>query len=294
MSKSILLYGDSGDGKSTLIGEFAEHVFKTTGKRTRLCSADRGGTESVKPYIDLGIIELVLFDDSDPWVWLNSVVQGKIKKDGKWILGANDNIGFYAFESLTSIGDELMLSLAKKAASGANIGGGASVSFKVNDSGENLSISGNNQSHYGVVQSQITEKVWQSQKLPGWVAWTAAVKRDDDPNSVGKVLGPAVAGKALTGELPRWFTYCFRVAATPGSAGQAEKHILHMGDHSEAGSKGLGNTRVPLDAPKIPSTVEPASLVKAIKLIEDSYAPSLEAIKKRLGDSLKPGLKTGA
>lgn len=280
--KSILLYGDSGDGKSTLIGEFAEFIFKTTKKKTRMYTADRGGTESVKPHIDLGIIEPVYFDDSDIWIWLNSVVRGKIKKEGKWSDGIREDIGLYAFESLTSVSDEMMLSLAKKAGEGINIGGGANVSFKASGDGNSLTISGNNMSHYNIVQQRLTEEIWSSQKLPGWVAWTAAVKRDEDPNSIGKVLGPACCGKALTGELPRWFTYCFRVSAVPGIAGAAEKHILFLGDHSENGSKGLGNTRVPLDSPRIPTTIEPASLTKAIQLIEASYQPALDAIKKRL------------
>jgi hypothetical protein len=284
-NKSILLYGDSGDGKSTLLGEFAEYIFKTTKKKTRLYSADRGGVETIRPYIDLGIIELVQLD-GDPWIWINSAVKGKIKENNKWINGVREDIGFYAYEGMTSMADELMSSLAQKAGQGVNIGGSANVSFKANDSGESLTISGNNMSHYNVTQMRIVEEVWQSQRLPGWVAWTAAVKRDEDPNAAGKILGPAVAGKALTAEVPRWFTYSFRVSAIPAVGSGKERHILYMGDHtdvSSGNSKGLGNTRNPLDAPALPGTIEPASLVKAIELINAGYQPALEAIKKRLG-----------
>jgi hypothetical protein len=283
-NKSILLYGDSGDGKSTLLGEFAEWIYKTTKKRTRLYSADRGGVETVRPYIELGIIELIQLD-GDPWVWLNSVVRGKIKEAGKWVNGVKDDIGFYAFESMTSMADEFMSSLAKKAGQGLNVGGGANVSFKVNEGADTLMISGNNMSHYNVTQMRLVEEIWESQKLPGWTAWTAAVKRDEDPNASGKILGPAIAGKALTAEVPRWFTYSFRVAAIPPQGTTPERHILYMGDHTDMGSgnaKGLGNSRNPLDAPKLPVTIEPASLVKAIELINAGYQPALEAIKKRL------------
>lgn len=287
--KSVLLYGDSGDGKTALVGEMAEWVFKTTRKKTRLATSDRGGLETIRPYIDLGVIdEVVELGDGDPWVWLNSVVRGKIRRGGQWVLDAalNDNVGLWAFEGFTSIGDALMQNLAKKAGEVVNVGGGGNVNFNISAEGQTLKVGGNNQAHYGVVQTRIIEEAWESQKLPGWMLWTAAAKRDDDPNAAGKVLGPALVGKALTAEVPRWFIYTFRVAAVPGIAGQPEKHILYLGDHQDlnsGGAKGLGNTRVPLDAPKIPSVIEPASIVKAIEAIQGAYDPAVATIKKRLG-----------
>jgi hypothetical protein len=286
--RTILLYGDSGDGKTALVGEMAEHVRKTEGKKTRLASSDRGGLETIRPYIDLGIIEVVELGDSDPWVFLNKVSRGYIRRDGKWVLDpkANAEIGLWAFEGMTSIADALMQDLSKSAAAGKNVGGGGNVNFTVQAEGETIKVGGNNQAHYGVVQTRIVEEVWQSQKLDGWCLWTAAAKRDEDPNAAGKVLGPAIAGKALTGEVPRWFVYTFRVAAVPGMMGQPERHILYLGDHQDmnsGGAKGLGNTRVPLDAPKMPATIEPASLTKALDMIQASGPAATEVIKKRLG-----------
>ena len=286
--KTILLYGDSGDGKTALVGEMAEYVKAKEGKITRLASSDRGGLETIRPYVDLGIIEVVELGDGDPWIWLNKVVRGYIKRDGKWVLDAeaNKKVGLWAFEGMTSIADAIMQSLAQKAAAGTNIGGGGNVNFSISAEGESVKVGGNNQSHYGVVQTRIVEEVWQSQRLDGWCMWTASAKRDEDPNAAGKVLGPAIAGKALTGEVPRWFVYTFRVAAVPAPAGGSERHILYLGDHQDVnsgGAKGLGNTRVPLDAPKLPATIEPASLVKAIEAIQGSYDPAIAAIKNRLG-----------
>ena len=265
----------------------AEYVYKTEKKTTRLAASDRGGLETIRPYVDLGIIEVVELGESDPWIWLNKVVRGGVKRDGKWVLdpAANAKVGLWAFEGMTSIADALMQSLAQKAATGTNIGGGGNVNFTISGEGENIKIGGNNQAHYGVVQTRIVEEVWQSQKLDGWTMWTAATKRDEDPNAAGKVLGPAIVGKALTAEVPRWFVYTFRVAAVPGAGGTAERHILYLGDHQDVnsgGAKGLGNTRVPLDSPKLPATIEPASLVKAIDLIQASYNPAVDAIRKRL------------
>ena len=286
--QTVLLYGDSGDGKTALVGEMAEWVKKTTGKNTRLAASDRGGLETIRPYVDLGIIEVEDLADADPWMWLNKVARGYVRQDSKWILDAarNEQIGLWAFEGFTSVGDALMQSLAQKAAAGTNIGGGGNVNFSIQADGETIKVGGNNQAHYGVVQTRIVEECWQSQKLPGWTMWTAATKRDEDPNAAGKVLGPAIVGKALTAEVPRWFVYTFRVAAVPGQGTVPERHILYLGDHQDmnsGGAKGLGNTRVPLDAPKMPASIEPASVVKAIELISASYAPATAAIKARLG-----------
>ena len=293
--RSILLYGDSGDGKTALVGEMAEYVIKTEGKRTRLYSSDRGGSETIRPYIDdikfkgKPVIELVELGTGDPWMFLNKAVRGFTRgADGKWNAGVSEEIGLWAFEGMTSIADALMQNLAQKAAQGTNIGGGGNVNFNISADGESIKVGGNNQSHYGVVQTRIVEEVWESQRLPGWLIWTAAAKRDDDPNAAGKVLGPAVAGKALTGEVPRWFVYTYRVAAVPGGPGQTERHILYLGDHQDVasgGAKGLGNTRVPLDTPKgvVPASIEPASIVKAIEAIKGAYAPAVSAIKARMG-----------
>lgn len=286
--RSILLYGDSGDGKTALVGEMAEWVYKKEGKITRLATSDRGGLETIRPYVDLGIVEVEALGESDPWIWLNKVVRGYRKAAGKWSVdaAANAKVGLWAFEGFTSIGDALMQNLAQKAAAGTNIGGGGNVNFNVSADGESLKVGGNNMAHYGVVQTRIVEETWESQRLPGWLLWTAAAKRDDDPNAAGKVLGPAIVGKALTAEVPRWFIYTFRVAAVPGMAGAPEKHILYLGDHQDmhsGGAKGLGNTRVPLDSPKMPTSLEPASLVKAIEVIQASYDPAVAAIKARLG-----------
>lgn len=294
--KSILLYGDSGDGKSALCGEMAEWVFKQEGKKTRMYTADRGGTETIRPYINLGIIEVEELGTNDPWIWLTKAVRGFKRVEGKWVLdaAANEKIGLFCFESMTSVADALMQNLSQKAAAGVNIGGGGNVNFSIAADGESVKVGGNNMAHYGVVQTRIVEEVWESQRLPGWLIWTASVKRDDDPNSAGKVLGPAIAGKALTGEVPRWFVYSFRVAATPSMIGGAEDHILYLGDHqdmSSGGAKGLGNTRVPLDAPKMPGSIKPASLVKAVELISGSYAPAEAAIRARLG--IAAGQKVG-
>ena len=284
--KTILLYGRTRAGKTAQIGELAEYVLKTTGKKTRLYTADRGGVDTIKPHIDLGIIDVVEQGDSDPWIFLNKAVRGYVRDDkGKWVPG-DPNVGMFAFESMTAFADALMTSLAEKAASGTNIGGSGNVSFTVSGDGESIKIGGSNMAHYNIVQTRITEEVWSSQKLQApYIIWTASVSKDEDATSSGKVLGPQVVGRALTSEVPRWFGLCFRIDAIPAQQGKPERHVLYLGnsvDVSAGGAVGLGNTRAPKDAPELPSTIEPASIVKALDLIEGGYSKAVEEIKKRL------------
>ncbi len=289
---TILLYGRTRAGKSTQIGELAESVYKKTGKKTRLYTIDRGGVDAIRPYIELGIIEPVMQENTSPWIFLNKAVRGYVRDaNGKWVKDdkRNEDIGFFAFESLTAFADALMTDLANKSAENVNIGGGANINFTATGDGETLKISGNNMSHYNVVQMRITEEVWESQKLDAdYIMWTASVSKDDDSTSSTKVLGPEVIGKKLTAEVPRWFNLSFRIDCTPATKTppKPESHILYLGnsvDASAGNAVSLGNTRIPMDAPALPSSIEPASIVQALDKISASNDAALKVIKARLG-----------
>src|SRR5258705_12667552 len=123
MSKrTILLYGRTNAGKTAQIGQLAEYIYKTLGKKTRIYTADKGGTDTIRPYINLGIVEAIEKDESDPWIFLNAATKGKVRdSDGKWIPGDNSNIGMFAFESMRSFAEALMADMAAKAAANVNI-----------------------------------------------------------------------------------------------------------------------------------------------------------------------------
>lgn len=286
--RSILLYGRTGSGKSSQIGELTEHVKRTYNKHTRLYTSDRGGTDPIRPHADLGLVEIVERGTTDPFVFWNKAVRGYVRDaQGKWVPGKNDNIGLFAFEGLTPFGDDIMAAMIKKAAEGVSIGGGANISFAATGDGESVKISGSNMAMYGVAQARITEEVWESFRLPGeYILWTASVSKEEDPNATGKVLGPAVVGKALTTEVPRWFNLSFRIDVLPATQAKPKRHTLYLGNSTDVNAgnvASLGNTRVPLGGPEVPNQIEPASIVKAILLIDEATAKATEAIKQRLG-----------
>lgn len=285
--RTILLYARTRGGKTTLIGELAEHIYKTTGKKTRLYSADNGGIDSIAPYVELGVVEPILIENTDPWIFSAKASTGFVRDSaGKWVQGDLSNVGLVAIESMTSFADRFMENLAERSANGESFGGQANVSFRAQDGDDILKIGGANMAHYGIVQNRITSDVWRSQRLdvPN-ILWTASVSRDDDQVGAGKVLGPEVVGKKLTGEVPKWFQYTFRLDCLPAQAAKPERHILYLGNSQDlqaGNATSLGNTRTPLDSPVLPSSIEPASLVKALEMIESGSKTALDKIRARL------------
>lgn len=190
--------------------------------------------------------------------------------------------------------EALKANMAEMAGKGTNIGGGSNINFSVSGDGDTLKVSGSNMAHYGVAQDRMTAEIWRSQKLPGdYCLWTSSVSKDEDINAGGKVIGPDVIGKALTTETPRWFDLTYRIDTVPASGTQKERHILFLGTHVDigaGGAAGLGNIRLPLDAdPLQQTTIEPASIKKALELVENSQKTALAKLKSRLGGKLPSG-----
>lgn len=285
--RTICMYARSRGGKTSQLGELAEFIRVQTGKKSLVYSIDKGGIGPLIPLMDLGIVDLVEQENTDPWIFMNKAATAHVREGGKWVKAALADYGMIAYESLTGFSDAFMNDLALKAANGVNIGGAANVGFNVSGDGETIKVGGNNMGHYNVVQNRILSELWVSQKndVP-YIVWTASASRDDDPNASGKVIGPAIAGKAMTAELLRHFDLTFRLDCLPAAQGKPERHILYLGnsvDLAAGNAVSLGNTRVPMGAKDLPSTIEPASLVKALALIEGAEAEAKEAIKKRLG-----------
>lgn len=285
---TILLFGPTGSGKTAQLGEVAEWKYVNEKKYTRIYTADRGGWETIRPYVELGIIKIVpLF--GEPWAFIDHAIKGdKLNDKGEWVPGKDPEIGIYAFEGMTSFCDSVMSWMAEASGKGVNIGGGGSFNFKVKDGKDTISIGSNNMAHYGVAQQQIYEKSVQSQMLPGTVIWTAGDKRGED-DAAGGVIGPQTAGKAQSPEVARWFKYTFRLAQDV-QPGMPVKHLMYLDRHIEMAGKtlaqGIANSRVPMaggDEVKIPDVIEPASLVTVLELLKQRQVAAKDAIRIRLG-----------
>ena len=293
MPTTILLYARTGSGKTTQIGKLAEEVNVTSGKITRLYTADRGGLDTIQPYVNLGLIEVEPIGDSDPWIFLNKAVRGYVKRGGKWLLdkAANAKVGLMAFESAHAIANLLKLDMERKAAHGINIGGDTNTSFDITDaSGEKLKVGTTKGfQKFSIPQARLWEEIMESHRLDtDYVLWTAGLnKGEDDVNTAAKIIGPDILGNALTPKLPMDFHYTFRMDVIPGKGGEAPKHVLYLGTHQDVNAgnaMALGNIRRPLDAAPLKQHVlEPADLVQALRLVrQDALRDATVRIKARI------------
>lgn len=268
-------------------------MFTRTQKKTRVYYTDRGGFDVNQPYIDLGIMELVLLDKSDIWIFINKAVTGHIRgADGRWKLDpeANKQVGCYAFESAHSMAKLLQVDMEMKAGKGVVIGGDTNTSFDIKDeAGETLRIgSTKGFQKYAIPQTTIANAMMMSQKLDAeFVVWTAGANKDDDDINSGKIIGPQIIGNAPTGTTPQDFHYTFRMDYAPAKGNDKAKHFLYLGPSADVNSgnaTAIGNIRRPLHAPELKQTViEPASLVQALKLVrEDANKAATEVIRKKL------------
>lgn len=303
---TICLYGDTGDGKTTLIGEWAEHEYIKTydratrkGKVTRIYTADPGGYRSIVPYVKEGIIDIVdIVGMPLPWEWLKHVTMMKlplITKEGtRWTIDAERNAatGTTAFEGGTAFADALMQDASEQATRGRNIGGEPpAFKYASGEGDQEVKWAGSSRSHYGSVQTIMSIAIQHSlNMLPTHVIWTFMAKRASDADTNSPILGPQLAGKALTSDIPRWFTYCYRAMAVAADemTGARAEHRLYFDDVQERlspGTKSLGNLRLPMDSAddkEIPAYISPASLVKAKELWDRETAKAQLKIAARV------------
>lgn len=279
MARTIALYGETGDGKTTQIGDYGKSIFKQSRRRFVLRSTDLGGHDSINPLIKLGVgsVERPKQND-DPWEWIANAAERKPDKD----------VGLVAFDSGTSMSEFLLNSCAKLSAAGEDIGGRPAPKFIIGKRGPNpLKIGTNVDSHYMVVQGFMLDVIFRSTWLAEGdvdVIWTFSLYRGENAAS-DPILGPKLAGKALTSAIPKWFKYTFRLASIP-VVGSAPRHVLYI--QAQPDNVGIatsyGNSRYPLDATtQLPAMIEPASLTEAIKLIESGQDEAEANLKAELG-----------
>ena len=265
---SLLLYGDTGHGKTTLITDLATHLRVHHGKRTVVFLADKGSHKPYKLLAKHGIVTLhIPSPGTDPWLWVHHALRGEIRNEKmEYASVATDDVGLIVHEGLTAYAELLMTGLAKMSAAGTNVGGEGAWNVTIREGKDSLKLGTSNRAHYGMVQLQIREGIL-AEKPPVPHIYTAGVRRGESGQNT-PVLGPLVVGEALTSQLPRWMDYTFRCSVTNG------KYHLHLSPHADPqlGPRTvvLSNARLPLQGGKVPvpPSIEPASLVKALQVLQ--------------------------
>lgn len=280
VGRTIALVGDTGSGKTTQIGELAKARFKETRQKTVLNSIDRGGYESIKHLIKLGVIDLRKFDGEteSPWSWANAAVSPE---------SYTDEVGIVAIDSGTSLAEVLLQSCAQMGAENQDIGGRPTPKLIINKGkADAFRIGTNVDTHYGVVQQVTLEMMRKASYLIKKgvdVVWTFSLYRGEGLTD-NAILGPKLVGKALTASLPKEFQYTFRLASIP-EVDRPPRHVLYLETHQELnGMVGYSNSRYPIDAATaLPLMIEPASVSEAIRLIEEGEKEAEERAREELG-----------
>lgn len=267
---TIGLYGDSGSGKTSQAGEYAKFIRKTRKLNTTLFTSDLGGFDSIGHLVRANVVNPIeLAPTDDPWIWIDDAVEGK---------SLPPDTGLAIFDSGTSMSEALLTACSHSPDQiGQQRTQRFTVSKGVGKSAQSLNVSINNEAHYGVVQGFMLDAIWKSTWLTRKgidVMWTFSVHRSEEQDRT-PILGPKLAGKALTAAIPKWFKYTFRLASMP-QEGAAPVHRLYLTEYPEMAGLGhsFGNARFPLGSGARPPYIEPASIIGAMQLIE---AAQLEA-----------------
>lgn len=250
---------------------------KRRGLNTILNTSDLGGYDSIAPLVRAGVITANELDPDkhDPWIWVNDAVTGGGIDPSK--------IGLVIFDSGTSIGEALLTACHK---ADFQVGQQKTQRFAVSKGTSQLNVTINNEAHYGVVQNFMLEKIWKSMNLARKgvdVLWTFSVLRGEEQDRT-PILGPKLAGKALTAAAPKWFKYTWRIASVP-QEGSEPIHRLYLTEYPELAGLGhsFGNSRVPLGGDPLPPYLEPASIPGVFDLLAERQAQADLALAAELG-----------
>lgn len=241
----ILLYGEGGSGKSTLIAEAAAHIWKEKKQKTRVVGADGGGFKPFKPLIDKGILDYWPIDqwtDGSIFANLDLATKGWWPKDTrkqdsalvapftevkacpqcgapvsnpgscascghKFVPGTRYSKRLYPEGGIEDIG---LLAFEGTTAFGNLLMQRLRTvdpegGRSIKDGEFKISAAG--KQHYGDAQTYMKQFIANTRRVPiRTVIWTALELKGDDDGYGKPIYGPAFPGKALTALCVPWFT----------------------------------------------------------------------------------------
>lgn len=287
---TIALFGDTGGGKTYLEAELITHIKETKKQRSVVYMSDRGW-KTLLPQIKAGLVLPVPLI-GDPFTWLTHVVKGEILVNNVWTKPPDD-IGLFAYDSGTGIGYELNKAIRASHSSGLTRQGddGKVKTAGIGPAANTYKVGAENKAsldkgHFGIMQNELRDAIWQSQDLPGYILWTFLALRKQDDDTKAEIIGADLGvGKALTASLPSWFHYTFNVESSV--KGTEEVHTLYTVGHADlstGNAKVSSNARVPFGADKPTKTAyTPASLVQALTDLEGGQNKAADLMKKKYG-----------
>jgi hypothetical protein len=260
-AKTILLYGESGDSKTTQAIFLAKYIKKKFNKRLRLISSDGGGWAPVQ---DEGIVYhpkdnpegyVEVFNMTNrvrylaEWRKLSKgfwpqVLKGDAEKGEdpskfyRHIIPSDlSNIGGYFCEGLTSLSSGFISHISKQDNSKDSVTKVMYSAPGYEQDGEYFGAT--DQGHVGMVQNELNNLTQQFGTLPvDFVMWTGLVGKASEKSlravgleidDMNPIYGPKLAGNAKTAESPSWFSDCFFLHRN-SETGMVEAHFRKWKD----------------------------------------------------------------
>jgi hypothetical protein len=247
---ATLVYGDTGSGKTTLIGTFAKWVWRKFHVVTRLYTYDPGGySDDILALVKLGIIEVWRVYTRDPQ-GLRGLPSETIQRaaQGWWPAEIDPATGesplgirleeppadlrfAMAQDGLTSMCDWSMDDMGQRAAFGTL--GGEGSNLKTIESGD-LKMGVGNRASVGFVQNKVRNWVLNSLAVRNLVTaplFTALELKVLDSDRGLPLYGPKIAGQAKTTDVPAWFGATLGSCLEKDEKGNPEWR-LHLRDYT--------------------------------------------------------------
>lgn len=245
-------YGQSGSAKSESAAEVIRRLHKENGKKARVIVGD-GSAATYAALVDEGIVELADYSIRDwPLSTLKQFTEGywpERPEDPKSPMKAMTpaqfaELGAYVIEGL-SVGATYVMGdkkggFAARAALGEKIAGDSPIQLIDQErkadgtllagSGPGFAFGGVTLGGYGHAQRRMMGFIEASKALPGTVIWTAHERAGEDKVSNQKLIGPEVAGGALTAVVSRVFNNTFHFATAEKTAKQTDAHTAKAVD----------------------------------------------------------------
>lgn len=245
-AKTILLYSESGNAKTSQCVHLARYIKRKYNKNTRLISSDGGGWSSVEDEGLLynaktnptGIVDAFNMTNRAKYLadWRklstglwprvvkgdSSIGEDNTKGYRKFIGTTSEEwkgIGCYFIEGLTSVGSGFISHISKQDNSKDSITKVMYSAPGYDEDGEHFGAT--DQGHIGMVQNELHNLTQQFGTLPvELVVWTALVGQAT-AKALRKVgiaaedmtlyFGPQLSGNAKTAEAPSWFSDCLHL-----------------------------------------------------------------------------------
>lgn len=318
-----LIVGDTGSGKTKLLADAVEWMYRKNKKQSRIYSSDGGGagdqSDDLGVLVKLGIVKVCYVrEPREKGVgWYPLEVVRKIAR-GWWPAAdgqlkpptAQDlqEVGLWGWEGMTSMADWLLDTLAIFRAKGINVGDLQSNVKPFPLSGEMADLNrpdalkdaGNSASDYGLVQKTINNMVMACRVLPGKKIWTALEvcgKEDKESDWKGAstglqrklVFGPALGGTARTALIGKDFGNTFGVELVRGKDGKLLRrlHLQTWYDEENPKIPHLAKVRGVAEGsipPFLEGTGAKPSLGAVYDLLETEFTKQLERKRKEMVD----------